>query len=107
MATTEQKCADLIHEKMTEREEEFRSLLNDPNSDDNDEPALSIDKYEIIKVCLSYGGPSDYIEITHDEGDIRSVIYRYSDWFDTATREVPENSSLMDYARYIVEVTSN
>lgn len=101
--TTRLECKDLIDERMEERESEITALLNNPESDYSDDPALSIDTRKITTVCLSYGGPADYLEITHSGLEIDSVIYRYSDWFDTATRVVLEDSPLYTYAQSIIE----
>jgi len=103
MSETQLKCADLIADKLKERENDIRALLNDSDSDENSDPALSIDTKKITTVCLSWGGPADYLEITHNGLEIDRVIYRYSDWFDTATIAVDEDSPLYDYARYILE----
>lgn len=107
MTTTQQRCTDLIAERMAEREEEIRSLLNDPEGDDNDDFALSIETDKLTTVCLSYGGPADYLEILWHGNDhaweIKRVTYRYSDWFDTATVNVEEGSALWQYAEYVIE----
>lgn len=101
--TTRLECKDLIDERMEDRESEITALLNNPESDYSDDPALSIDTRKITTVCLSYGGPADYLEITHSGLEIDRVIYRYSDWFDTATRVVLEDSPLYTYAQSIIE----
>jgi hypothetical protein len=101
--TTKQECKDLIDDNLKEREEQIKELLNNPDSDCNDDPALSIDTKKITTVCLSWGGPADYLEITHQGLEIDKVIYRYSDWFDTATRVVLDDSPLYTYAQSIIE----
>jgi len=98
-----QTCAQLVHRNLLQREEEIKALLTDPNADFTDDPALSIDTVQFTKVCLSYGGPADYLEIYHSQGTIERLVYRYSDWFDTATTSVESDSPLWDYARNIVE----
>lgn len=103
MTTQERKCADLIDDNMKEREAQITALLNNPESDDGDDIALSIDTRKITTVCLSWGGPADYLEITHSGLEIDKVIYRFSDWFDTATRVVLDDSPLYTYARFILE----
>jgi hypothetical protein len=103
MTTQERKCADMIDDNMKDREEQITALLNDYDSDDNDDPALSIDSHKVTSVCLSYGGPADYLEISHNGLEIIRVIYRYSDWFDTATRVVLDDSPLYTYAQSIIE----
>ena len=103
MTTQERKCADRIDENMKDREAQITALLNDSDSDENNDPALSIDRRKVTIVCLSWGGPADYLEITHKGLDIIQVIYRFSDWFDSATREVYEGSPLYTYAQFILE----
>jgi hypothetical protein len=106
MTTTKQEtCAQRIEEQMKGREDEIRALVSNPDSDwIQDDPALSIDRREVFTICLSWGGPADYIEVTTNEGEIEKMIYRFSDWFDTATMEIDSDSPLWDYARYQVEM---
>jgi hypothetical protein len=79
-------------------------MMNNPNHDDYfDDPALSVDTFTLTSVCLSYGGPSSYLEIKHKGSDIVSVTYRFSDWFDTATVPVFDSEPAYEYARSIVE----
>lgn len=103
----EAKCANRIRQAMADREAQVKALLADPNSDDNDDFALSIETDKLTTVCLSYGGPSDYLEIVWFGNDfnweIKSVTYRFSDWFDTATQPVERDSALWQYAEYIIE----
>jgi len=107
MTIKELKCADLIDDTMKERELQLRELLDNPDNDELDDPALSINTDKLTTVCLSWGGPADYLEIIwfgndHD-WEIKRVTYRYSDWYDTATREVLEDSPLYEYARNVIE----
>jgi hypothetical protein len=105
MTTKELNCAQRIDEQMKEREDEIRALISNPDSDWlQDDPALSIDRREVFTICLSWGGPSDYIEVTTNEGEIEKMIYRFSDWFDTATMPIDEDSPLWEYARFQVEM---
>lgn len=111
MNETQLKCADLIAEKLRGREEEIGSLQKRAEESEyyGDEEeiydfALSVDTSKFTKVCLSWGGPADYLEIYHGEGEITRVIYRYSDWFDTATIEVEEGSALWQYAQFTIGV---
>ena len=106
MTTKELKCADLIDDTMKERELQLRELLDNPDNDELDDPALSIDTRKVTTICLSWGGPADYLEVRHNGADIERVTYRYSDWYDTATREVLEDSPLYEYARNIIESDS-
>lgn len=97
-------CAGRIRANLKSLNEELETMMNNPNHDDYfDDPALSIDSFTLTSVCLSYGGPSSYLEIKHKEGEIISVTYRFSDWFDTATLPVYESEPAYEYARSIVE----
>jgi hypothetical protein len=97
-------CADRIKDSLKSLNEELTVMMDNPNHDDYfDEPALSINSYTLTSVCLSYGGPSSYLEIKHKDGDIVSVTYRFSDWFDTATLSVAEGEPAYEYARSVVE----
>lgn len=100
----EKSCKGRIADSLKSLNEDLSKLMSDPDSDEyHDDPALSIDNYTLTTVCLSYGGPSSYLEIKHHEGAILSVTYRFSDWFDTATLPVYEHEAAYEYARSIVE----
>jgi len=100
----QETCADRIKESLSSLNEEITALTNDPNSDEYfNELALSVDKFTLTSICLSYGGPASYLEVKHVGEDIISVTYRFSDWFDTATLPVFEGEPAYDYARNIIE----
>lgn len=97
-------CKGRIVESLKSLNEDLTALYSNPDSDEYfDDPALSIDSYTLTSVCLSYGGPSSYLEIKHKGSEIMSVTYRFSDWFDTATLPVFEHEPAYAYARSIVE----
>lgn len=97
-------CQDRIKANLESLNDDLKVMMNNPNHDDYfDDPALSIDTFTLTSVCLSYGGPSSYLEIKHSGSDIVSVTYRFSDWFDTATVPVLECEPAYEYARNIVE----
>jgi hypothetical protein len=97
-------CQDRIKDNLKSLNEDLTALYSNPDSDYYlEDPALSIDQFQLTSVCLSYGGPSSYLEIKHVGSDIISVTYRFSDWFDTATIPVLECEPAYDYARSIVE----
>ena len=100
----QETCQDRIKDSLKSLNDDLTVMMNNPNHDDYfDDPALSIDNYTLTSVCLSYGGPSSYLEIKHKDRDIVSVTYRFSDWFDTATTPVYESEPAYNYARSIVE----
>jgi len=97
-------CQDRIKGNLKSLNDDLTVMMNNPEHDDYfDDPALSIDNYTLTVVCLSYGGPSSYLEIKHVGSEIISVTYRFSDWFDTATTPVLECEPAYEYARSIVE----
>lgn len=106
MTTKELKCADLVDDRMKDREQQIKELLSNPDSDDLYDPALSVDTVKVTTICLSWGGPSDYLKVKHVGLEIHKVTYEYYDWFDGATREVLEDSPLYEYAAYILESDS-
>jgi hypothetical protein len=104
MNATESKCADRISEEMAGREAQMQELLDNLGEWEDDDIVLSIDTDKVTTVCLSYGGPADYLEITHNDNGIKKIIYRFSDWFDTATREVEQGTALWNYSTYILDI---
>lgn len=99
-------CAGRIKDSLTSLNEDLTNAMNDPDHDDYfNDTVLSIDTYKVTKLCLSYGGPSSYIEImTDSEGEIMSVTYRFSDWYDTATLEIEEGTPAYDFAVQTLEM---
>lgn len=100
----ELRCSDRIGAELQDRADYVKSLLT---GDDDDLEALnnlplSIETVKETTVTLSWGGPSDYLHITHNEGEVLRVVYRFSDWFDTAIVELDEVSPLWDYAENVV-----
>lgn len=65
--------------------------------------ALEISSYKTVKILLSTGGPSDWIEVEIDENDeIIGMKYHLSDWFDHASVRINRSDYLWDYAYEIV-----
>lgn len=105
MQTKQESCAQRISEQLKSREEDIRALTSNPDSDWlQDDPALSIERREVIEICLSWGGPADYVEIHLRAGEVERVLYRFSDWFDTATLELDNTSPLYEYALFHLEM---
>ncbi len=59
-------------------------------SDRFNEGILSVDRRAVVRVCFSWGGPADYIDIYIDPEDksIYRAVYLFQDWFDGAEREI-------------------
>lgn len=102
MSTINQTCADRIEEQLKGREDDVRAILE--SEEYIDDLALSIVTKRITIVTLSWGGPADYLEVTHDDNGIEKIFYRFSDWYDTATVQVEQESPLWDYASNILEM---
>ena len=104
MDTKQQNCAERIGAELKDRANYVKGLLS--GSDDDLEELnnlpLSIETVKETTVTLSWGGPSDYLHITHNEGEVLRVVYRFSDWFDTAIEELDETNPLWDYAENVI-----
>jgi hypothetical protein len=97
-------CAERINTELAQRNAQLRQVMDNPNYDDYfDDPALSVDRASFTKVCFSYGGPSDYLEITHKDGEILKAEYVFHDWYDGARVSVTEGTPMYDYAQSIVD----
>lgn len=111
MSTNYLTCADSVAGHMANREEQLRLMVEQVEGSEyyGDEEAiyelaLSVDTEKITTICLSYGGPADYIEIRHNRDEIRSMTYRFSDWFDTATKEIERGTQLWNYGVMMLEL---
>lgn len=109
METKQATCAERIAEEMKDREERAAELVEDYYSGEeerfeewNNYP-LSVETRKLTKVLISWGGPSDFLNIEHDGTEIYSVEYHFQDWFDGAMREVAEGSSLWKYAQTVID----
>jgi hypothetical protein len=110
------KCADKIAQELFLREEDLLDYYRIIDSDDVleadrdrareaiNEMAYGIDTRTISRVVWSGGGPSDYLEITHKDGEVLAVDYLYQDWFDGAKLSVPEDSPAYRYALELIEI---
>lgn len=107
MSTKQLTCAERIANELKSTEKDITCLFEADNYEDIAEYALSHETVKLTKVCLSWGGPADYLEIEWEGNDlqhsINKVTYRFSDWFDTATVTVDEDSPLYKYAEWIIE----
>lgn len=102
MTTKESTCAERVNDAMKNLENQIEALLNDPESDDSQDPGIGVETYRITKVWFSWGGPSDYIEIRHQGLEVVMVTYTFSDWFDSASVSVLEESPLWTYAEEVI-----
>ena len=111
-------CARRIRQELAAREVLYTGIwqmLNNPHSANDDLDTahaelipLGIEVRLVVSVQLSWGGPSDWLEIeleNSSEHDIRRVIYHFADWFDHAECELSEREApaLWRAAQYYVE----
>ena len=116
---TDKKCKDLIASRLEGRETDleviYDALDNGGDVDiDGDDPydalhqlPLDIELVRSIKILLSTGGPSDWLEcLIEGEGFdsyVRGVQYHYADWYDHAEVTVSRDSVLFRYAQEVCE----
>lgn len=114
-ATKEATCSERIAAAMASEEENLKEIYEVLDSNDNafahegayeelHNYALGMSTHQITVFTLSYGGPASYLEVTHEGSNVISVIYRFSDWFDTATQQLEEDSTLYRYAQELIDV---
>jgi len=109
MNTKELKCEDRIESHLLALEEEISTILEGYYSGDDEgmeayyNYPLAISSRIVTKIELSWGGPSDFLKVEHDENHIYSVMYHFQDWFDGAVRDVEEGSKVWEYAASIIE----
>jgi len=80
--------------------------IEDEGIDENTiyEYAAGVSKNTVVRIELSGGGPSSFIEaFIDDENDIYKIEYHFQDWFDGARRSVSKDSSIWRYAQDIVD----
>lgn len=109
----ELKCAERIASELANTEEQLKELYarlesgdavaNEEASIELNELPLGINTSQFTRITLAYGGPAEYIEVFHDGYEISRAVYRFSDWFDTATLELDESSPLYRYAQEVIE----
>jgi hypothetical protein len=103
------ECADAWGDGAREVEGEY--LTPEEAIGRLDELPLAVERFTLVKVLLSTGGPADWLEVRCDEPDhdtgcrgVLAVSYHFADWFDHASEDVPEDSALWAYAERICEV---
>lgn len=111
------RCEERIGEAFESRNEYIQGLLkayDNNESYDGYEDAydcfhqfplgISLEKTYEIKIELSWGGPSDYIEALVDEdGEIINAKYHFADWFDHASIDIDKSTAAYDYVVRLVE----
>jgi hypothetical protein len=115
MTTKEATCAERIASQLASEEENLKAIYDvldgtndgaelDEAQEELHEYALGMNTRQETVITLSWGGPASYIEVSHDGAEIISATYRFSDWFDTATQELDEESPLYRYAQELINI---
>jgi len=93
------KCAKRLRAESRDVErrnvEDLRSEVRELVRDQASESVLSIERITTYRLCLSWGGPSDYFELHwhEDSGAWHNGHYLFQDWFDGARRTLsPEQT---------------
>jgi len=103
----EKSCEARIDEQLENLEESVIHPLEhyydgDQNGEWNNYP-LAVSTYQLTKIELSWGGPSDFLEVKHEGADILSITYCFQDWFDGARRDVKEGSKVWEYCATVIQ----
>ena len=108
LASEERNLSDIyavLDGKIKPTEDQSETQTIDEAYSDLYNYALGMNTIKETTITLSWGGPASYLEILHDGGDITQVVYRFSDWFDSATQEITdEESSLYRYAQEMINI---
>jgi hypothetical protein len=103
----EKSCEARIDEQLENLEESVIHPLEhyydgDQEGEWNNYP-LAVSTYQLTKIELSWGGPSDFLEVKHEGADILSITYHFQDWFDGARRDVEEGSKVWEYCATVIQ----
>lgn len=114
MTNDTKTCAQRIHDEFQSRNEmldEIYENIENPKDGDNDEAwneynefILDVEEYKVIKILLSTGGPSDWIEVKmNEEDDIIGMQYHFADWFDHASINITKDTYMWQYAAELAD----
>jgi hypothetical protein len=73
--------------------DEWHNAARDAHREATTPEPGSVAKLTTYRICLSWGGPADYIELTHDGDDWTGGRYIYQDWFDGAERKIDADTA--------------
>ena len=115
MTTKEQTCEERISSQLESEEANLKAIYDvlDGTNDGQElddayeelhQYALGMSTRQETIITLSWGGPASYIEVIHEGADIIRAVYRFSDWYDTATQELDDESPLYRYAQELINI---
>lgn len=97
------KVLDGVGEELSEQTGEYQTV--DEAYSDLYNYALGINTIKETTITLSWGGPASHLEILHDKTEITKLTYRFSDWFDTATKIITDQkSNIYRYAQEMINI---
>lgn len=112
----DKKCSERIYDEKVSLNETLTELFAKADSGEEDgdqelfEYGLGVSKKLMFKVELSWGGPSDWLEVVvsadgehPDARGIESVTYHFADWFDHASLPVSTDEPAWRYAEWVIE----
>jgi hypothetical protein len=78
-------CEERISAAMEQRLQSIRE-----NPEEAVETLLSLERVLTFKLCLSWGGPADFLELdwSPDDKAWKGGRYLFQDWFDGASRPI-------------------
>ena len=105
----ELKCEDRIDAQLLDLEGSCADILKgyydgeEQGYEEWNEFPLAVTTRQETIIELSWGGPSDFLTVSHDKAEIHTVTYHFLDWFDEAIREVEEGSKVWQYAKTVIQ----
>ena len=108
MSTKELKCEDLIEDHLANLEGSCEDILKgyydgeEEGFENWNNYPLAVTTRQETKIELSWGGPSDFLTVSHDGAEIYTVTYHFQDWFDGAHRQVRAGSKVWEYAQTVI-----
>ena len=109
MATKEATCAERIAGQLESLEADCAEVLagyfsgDEEKFDEWNNFPLAVSTRQETKIELSWGGPSSFLIVSHDQGEVLGVVFHFLDWFDGASVPVSKDSQVWAYAVSVIE----
>jgi hypothetical protein len=93
-------------------EDEIAKFRENASSSEYDEYSLmefplAFKTTKCVKIELSWGGPSDYIEAFVDDGSVTKAIYHFADWFDHAQMVIHQKDPMFEFVELFIEAVES
>ena len=90
----QERVCQAINDEEIDGIEEWRLAAEESHREANYESVLGVEKKTVYRVCLSWGGPSSYVEIEYDsDGYVCGGSYLFQDWFGGARRNLSTDTA--------------